>query len=754
YLKNATPEKRKAFIDAVKAGQVGLQALYGNELTALCRPEELIRLVDCAKRLENEIGVPVDSAMISDVPGYTWGIVPVLANSGVKYFSVGPNQGDRIGFTLSAWGDKPFWWVGPNGKDRILCWIAGKGYSNFHGATLSKAGEAPVFEYLKDLGQSAYPYDMIQVRYNTGGDNGPPDTDLPEFVKAWNAKYAYPKLIIATSSELCGEFDKRYGQKLPTVTGDFTPYWEDGAASSARETAINREAAERLSQAETLFSLLNPRKYPSADFYQAWRNVVLYDEHTWGAHNSISEPDKQFVKDQWAIKQAFALDADKQSRTLLGAALARSGETKSQAIDVFNTSSWSRTDLVTLPKELGAGPFVVSGPDGQAVPTQRLSTGETVFVAKNVPPFAAIRYSVAAGANAPADPNAANAAWSTLDFKIGINEATGAITSLESRLLGLNLADPRGGLALNAYRYVPGANPKDVQTNGKPKIAIKESGPVVASILVESDAPGCNKLTREIRVINGINRVDIVNTVDKKAIRTKEGVHFGFAFNVPNGVMRMDVPFAVVRPEQDQMKGACKNWFTVQRWVDVSNEEYGVTWATIDAPLVEVGAITADVTGGVPWLEHLAPSQTLYSYVMNNYWHTNYKADQEGPTVFRYAIRPHKGYSAEEATRFGMECSQPLVVALARGDLPTQPRLQIDTSGVIVSALKPSEDGKAWIVRLFGASEKAQKATLTWSAPAPKSLFLSDIAEKPLSQIVGPVDVPPFGVVTVRAEMP
>ena len=42
--------------------------------------------------------------------------------------------------------------------------------------------------------------------------------------------------------------------------------------------------------------------------------MILYDEHTWGAYNSITEPDKPFVKDQWKIKQAFALDGDAQSQ--------------------------------------------------------------------------------------------------------------------------------------------------------------------------------------------------------------------------------------------------------------------------------------------------------------------------------------------------------------------------------------------------------------------------------------------------------
>ena len=191
---------------------------------------------------------------------------------------------------------------------------------------------------------------------------------------------------------------------------------------------------------------------------------------------------------------------------------------------------------------------------------------------------------------------------------------------------------------------------KEAQPSGPAKITVKEAGPLVASLKVESDAPGCVKFSREIRVVDGLDRVDLVNVLDKKAVREKEGVHLGFAFNVPDGVMRMDIPWAVMRPELDQIPGACKNWFSVGRWVDVSNPERGVTWATLDAPMVLVGAITIDKIGPLPnpkdWLAKLEPSQTLYSMVMNNHWWTNYKADQEGPTTFRYAIRPHGPYDA------------------------------------------------------------------------------------------------------------
>ena len=82
---------------------------------------------------------------------------------------------------------------------------------------------------------------MVQVRHCLG-DNGAPDVNFADTVKKWNESHAYPKLVIATTAEMFRDFEQRYGEKLPSAKGDFTPYWEDGAASSARETALNRAA--------------------------------------------------------------------------------------------------------------------------------------------------------------------------------------------------------------------------------------------------------------------------------------------------------------------------------------------------------------------------------------------------------------------------------------------------------------------------------------------------------------------------------
>ncbi len=250
-------QQRDEFLDAVKRGQVALNGMYLNELTGLCRPEELVRLFRYATQLGERTGVPVDSAMISDVPGYTWGTVTAMAQAGIKYFSVAPNYFDRIGDILVQWENKPFWWIGPDGESRVLVWIPFRGYA--HVAHLRQAVAAVRRGVLRGLGERGYPYDIAYMRWAGHGDNAVPDPAICEFVKEWNATHDSPRFIISSTSEAFRAFEQRYGDQLPQVRGDWTPYWEDGAGSSAAETAMNRASSERLAQAETLWAMLDPR---------------------------------------------------------------------------------------------------------------------------------------------------------------------------------------------------------------------------------------------------------------------------------------------------------------------------------------------------------------------------------------------------------------------------------------------------------------------------------------------------------------
>jgi hypothetical protein len=677
YLDQATPEQRAKFIAAVKANSIGLDALYGNQLTALCTEEELIELTGYARRLAAAEGLTIESAMITDVPGYTWGIVPVFAKSGVKYFSVGPNRGHRIGYTLTEWGDKPFYWLSPSGKERVLTWIHGEGYSWFHGGVSAAPEyraeyEKKILGYLQSLQQREdYPFDIAILRYNIGGDNGPPDEHLPDFIREWNAKYVYPKLSMATTPQAFRAFEEKYADKLPEVSGDFTPYWEDGAGSSARETAINREAAERIVQAQTLAAMTGVSLDADA-VEKAWREVLLYDEHTWGAHNSISEPQSEFALQQWATKQAFALEAEKQSKALLEKALAplRADTGSVAQVGVLNTEAWPRTELVVLPAEwklAGDGAVVA----GKPIPVQRLANGRLAMLVRDVPAGGAA--TVELKGEASASEGAAQASKTGLSndlVTVRIDAKTGAIVELHIGD-GPNLAGDDGFGGLNAYSYVAGRKPESPQPNGPVTIEVTDNGPVVATLRISSDAPGCAGLVRELRVVDGIPAVYITDVLDKTAVYDPEGVHIAFPFDVPGGVVRMDTPFAVVQPDVDQLKGACKNYFTIQRWVDISNDQHGLTWATVDAPLIQLGGITNDPRE-VGWIEEVGDTTTVVSYVMNNYWETNYKAAQDGPTTFRYAIRLHEGYDKAAAEQFGVNQRRPLVAVPVEGELTIQ----------------------------------------------------------------------------------
>ena len=410
WLEQAGQRDVERFIKMVKDGYVGLDGLYAGMLTGLCRPEELAQVFFQKKQLEKLTGVAIDSAMITDIPGWNWGLVSALAENGIRYLSSGPNIGDRIGYTLKEWGDKPFYWVSPSGQERVLLWVHGKGYSWFHtgldyaGKMRNKLTPSRLRRYLHSLERSGYRYDSVIIRYAIGADNGPPDENLSQIVEYWNASIDDMKLIVSTTSQAMTAFEQEYGGQIPEYRGDFTPYWEDGACSTARETAITREASEQLTQAQTLFAMTGAEKNHTLET-RAWENVLLYNEHTWGAYNSISHPDHPFAKIQWAWKRDRAFDARDGTRELLAEAaggevetahfyMAESSSTESSdTITVYNTQCWAVSQVVELNSTCGQ----VFGPKNQPVPSQRLANGRLAFYVKDLPPFSSREYHLEKG---------------------------------------------------------------------------------------------------------------------------------------------------------------------------------------------------------------------------------------------------------------------------------------------------------------------------------------------------------------------
>jgi alpha-mannosidase len=763
------PQKTQdEFFKAVKRGQISINGMYLNNLTGLSRPEELIRLFRYSTQLAEKTDVPIDSAMISDVPGYTWGTVPAMNQAGIRYFSVAPNFFDRIGDILVQWENKPFWWIGPDGESKVLVWIPFMGYATSH--EWRKLDEQHTMELCEKLKKAGYPYDIAYLRWAGLGDNGIPDASICDFVRDWNKTYASPRFVIASTHEAFSAFEKRYGDKLPCVKGEWSPYWEDGAGSSAAETALNRASSERLTQAQALWAMTAPQHYPVKRFEEAWNQVLLYSEHTWGAHCSITKPTIPFTTDQWTIKQSYATAANVQSRLLLLDAAQVTSDIKpiqaSEPVDVYNTTAFTRSEVTIVPHEVSPNISALTDAKGKAAPLQRLKNGDLAVWVETLAPFSGRRYS-AASKPATLASNELRVTSNTLEndrLFIRLDPTTGGIIELKVKGFEQNFADTASGTALNDYLYFNGADASKAQRSGPAKITIHENGPLVASLLVRSDAPGCHALSREIRLTYNSDCVEILNLVDKqrliaknyKAPEGKESLNFAFAFNVPDGEIKMDIPFGVFRPETDQIPSACKNWLTLGTWAEIANKTFGVTWITLDAPLVQVGHLSANLlnsqTNPDVWRKKIEPSQKLFSWAMNNHWGTNYRAYQDQPTLFRYVIRPYQGKKSNaDATKAATRHAQPLLALLGRGAPPSgQSLLTVDSTAVTVTGLKPADEGEGLIIRLFNTSEKPAEATLTAHG---LRYYLSATDEKAGSRIKNnTLTFIPFELITVRGE--
>jgi alpha-mannosidase len=302
-----------------------------------------------------------------------------------------------------------------------------------------------------------------------------------------------------------------------------------------------------------------------------------------------------------------------------------------------------------------------------------------------------------------------------------------------------------------------------VQANGPVRISIGENGPLVGSLVIESSAPGCNLLRRELRLYANEDCLHLINFVDKQRLAAKsysakdgkESLNFDFPFNIPDGDISYDTQFGTAEAERDQLPGSCKNWLTVNRWAAVASGKLGVNLVALDAPLMEAGYLSATLlnsqTNPDIWRKHINRTQRLYSWAMNNHWGTNYRAYQEGATTFEYIIQPFAGRQNPAATtRFAMASAQPLLVSSDASEI--RPVFTLNNDDILVTGLKPSEDGKATIIRLFNASPKSASARLKFGRRTLHALFFSDTGEHAKDKADTRLTLPGNSLTTLRAE--
>ncbi|MCX6622155.1 MAG: polysaccharide lyase family protein, partial [Acidobacteria bacterium] len=456
YVNSRTGARTRQLYELAAKGRIGISAFYLNLMTGMCTGEELYRSLYYAKGLGRKHGIPIRFACLTDAPSHSWFTPTLLADTGVEGFANGSNQTRAPLLQNSSLNeDSPFYWQGADGS-KVITWFA-RSYLQMMRLT----GDIPNFDrmirtvpqFLARYRRAAYPLDAVLL-YGLYTDNAGIKNGEAELIARWNKTFAYPSIIPATDSDYYDYVKQHYAAKIPTFKGDAGAYWEDGSGSSALETVLNREAQRMLPAAEmasALSTAFEPRmRYPIEEFRDAWKNLLFYDEHTWGASRSVDSPDRKEVLDQWDVKRSFAMRANWAAKDLLARSLNRLVQHISvdgPTLFVFNTETRDRSDIVEA--QVSGNQQIIDPKSGNPVPVDVVFTRPGYrfvrFIAENVPAMGYRAYPVRGGGSSPmgAGQQPDNSQWKIESkyYTVQMDPRTGAVAQLIDRETGRDLVD-------------------------------------------------------------------------------------------------------------------------------------------------------------------------------------------------------------------------------------------------------------------------------------------------------------------------
>lgn len=811
YAASRNQATQKRLLKLVREGKIAVPVQLANLMTGYPTLEELVRSTDYSRRLHEQYGIPFDYANITDVPSYTWSYASVLAALGIKYFSAAANSDRGPILLYGRWNTKaPFWWQGPDGEKVLMSYS--RQYSQLWFVCGIPAQEASCRQALPAFFQQyespSYKPDTV-LMYGSQFENTYLVPGEREFVEKWNAEYAYPRIRISTFPDFMRYIDQHYGSELETVRGDGGPYWEDGYGTDVHYLTIDRTSQQRAPSAEKLSTIATYLEKnvsgPSEEIRTMWSDLVLYAEHTFTSWGGYSRPESEETVRQFAVKDHFATDGRLRVDAILDQSLSQLADqihVPARAFVVFNPLSWTRSGLVET--DLDDGDAILAYPGKTPVQFEVLARHEGYnhvrFLARDVPSLGYRCYQVVErheadgggdiaataglpGAGEDTGATATNVIENTW-YRITVDPAAGGIKSIFDKQLNREIVDASSPYRFNQYLYVSGGDGETqlVYLNKSlplAKLTVTGAGGDASGgrltslrrtsygqiLTYETSGPHAPSIATDIILYDSQKRIDLVNRLHKDPVNMKEAVYFAFPVAAERPEFSYEIQNGYVDPARDLLQGANVAWFTVQHWVRVATAGLSVAVVPVDSPLVTLG----DIVRGT-WPEKFEPkTSTIFSYAMNNYWHTNFRRVQSGDYTFRYAVTSGSDLGPVDLARFGRDAMTPLEMGeLIPNDkfdnpersLPPDPAsfLEADTPDVVVENWKVADDGKGTIIRLLETGGMVATAHLNFPLFNVESAWRCNAAEENQEalHLSGPsahsltVEVKPYEIVTLR----
>ena len=687
YLKNRPKEQVEKFLKYVGNGQIEVSGMFFN-MSEIVDENSFKTFLEPIREFK-KLGIPVVTAMQDDVNGIAWCLADYLPDLGIKYFTMGENA-DRALIPF----DKPtlYKWQSPSGKQLYSFRSDHYMTANFWGLDKANTPDdiAPgLFKYLGDLEKKGYPFDAISVQYSGYyTDNSPPSKREADIIRDWNKKYAYPKLRSATAHEFMDYATAKYDKELPVFRMAYPDWWTDGFGSAARETAAARITHSDMITIGGMLAMAVAKGQVLPDHIagkinNVHENLLFYDEHTYGASQSISDPTCENSEVQWAEKSSYVWDALKNAQGLYetAAGLLQSYIPRGEkpTVTFFNTLNWNRSGMVEVYIDYDIIPngkaFKIIDEKGNELKAQLVrSRNEGAYYAiyaENIPAmgYQTFQIVVAKEDRAELPPVSSDYQMENTFYKLSLDSLTGGIKSLYDKDLQLEMVDSDSPWQLGAFVYETLGNRQqmsrytltDYARNGLSDIRIKSglNGPIYQSLYIDGKSACCEAgfgVEIEVRLFHHEKRIELHYAIKKSPITDPDGIYVAFPFKLDQAKLCFDVQGGVVFSGENQIEGTASDWNTVQNFVSARNGNAQFIVGSNNIPLFQLGGIRT----GQYQRNKTYEKPHVYSWVTNNYWTTNFRASQEGELHWSYYMTSTQDVSNTQATRFGWSSRIPI----------------------------------------------------------------------------------------------